>query len=223
MDIKIVATKNCSHCADLQHELRGIGISFELLYVENHPDFAQAHGIRHSPNLLVNDEVIFRGQPTPHELRAYSSNAYAKDNPTLQSSRCGTSVEQRLGVPPLPYHDLPTQSSTALIPAIKVFRQNCYYHLSGIPSNSLGFLLPIYFLAVPILCSSQVYVTRLHALKPSGQSLRRSSCYAIQERLVVQIARGRIKVLWRLSKSDMPAVKLTNRNFRRKCASSVVS
>ena len=71
MNVKIVATKSCSHSAGLQHELRDIGISFELLYVEEHPDFAQAHGIRHSPNLLVNDEVIFRGQPTPHELRAY--------------------------------------------------------------------------------------------------------------------------------------------------------
>ena len=85
-----------------------------------------------------------------------SSNAYAEDNPALQPSSRGASVEQGLGVPPLPYHDLPTQGSTALIPGIKVFRQNCYYHLSGIPSNFLGFLRPVYFLAVPILCSSQV-------------------------------------------------------------------
>ena len=75
MNVKIVATKNCSHSAGLQHELRDIGIHFEVIFVEEHPDFAQAHGIRHSPNLLVNDEVIFRGQPTPHELRAYFAKA----------------------------------------------------------------------------------------------------------------------------------------------------
>ena len=87
-----------------------------------------------------------------------SSNAYAEDIPTLQPSSHGTSMEQSLGVPPLPYHDLPNQSSTALIPDIKVFKQNRYYYFSGIPSNFLGFLRPIYFLVVPILCSSHVNV-----------------------------------------------------------------
>ncbi len=71
MNVKIVATKSCSHCSGLQHELSDIGIAFEVLFVEEHPDFALTHGIRHSPNLLVNDEVIFRGQPTPQELRKY--------------------------------------------------------------------------------------------------------------------------------------------------------
>lgn len=40
-----------------------------MLFVEDEPDVVMAHAIRHSPNLLVNDEGVFRGQPTPHELR----------------------------------------------------------------------------------------------------------------------------------------------------------
>lgn len=71
MNVKIVATKSCSHCLSLQHELRDIGIPFEVLFVEEHPDVVVAHGIRHSPNILVNDKVVFRGQPTPHELRDF--------------------------------------------------------------------------------------------------------------------------------------------------------
>ncbi len=71
MNIKILATKNCSHCASLQHELRDIGIPFEVLYVEEHPEVVAANGIRHSPNILVDDVVVFRGQPLPQELRAF--------------------------------------------------------------------------------------------------------------------------------------------------------
>lgn len=69
MKVQILATRSCSHCTGLQHELRDIGIPFEVLYVEEYPDLVSAHGIRHSPNLLVNDKVVFRGQPTLHELR----------------------------------------------------------------------------------------------------------------------------------------------------------
>jgi len=71
MNVRIVATRTCSHCASLQHELRDIGIPFEVLYVEEHPDIVALHGIRHSPNLLVDDQVVFRGQPTALELRTY--------------------------------------------------------------------------------------------------------------------------------------------------------
>ncbi|MFA5172115.1 MAG: thioredoxin family protein [Sulfuriferula sp.] len=71
MNVKIVATKSCIHSLSLQQELRDIGIPFEVLFVEDHPDLVVAHAIRHSPNLLVNDEIVFRGQPTSHELRQF--------------------------------------------------------------------------------------------------------------------------------------------------------
>jgi len=71
MNVKIIATKGCSHCQGLQHELRDMGITFEVLLVEEHPDVVVTHGILHSPNVLVNDEVVFRGLPTPLELRQF--------------------------------------------------------------------------------------------------------------------------------------------------------
>lgn len=69
MNVKIIATKSCSHGLSLQQELRDRGIPFEMLFVEGEPDMVMAHAIRHSPNLLVNDEGVFREQPMPHELR----------------------------------------------------------------------------------------------------------------------------------------------------------
>jgi predicted thioredoxin/glutaredoxin len=69
MNVKIIATKNCSHYQSLQHELMDIGVSPEVLFVEEHPDLVATYSIRHSPNILVDEEVVFRGQPTPLELR----------------------------------------------------------------------------------------------------------------------------------------------------------
>jgi predicted thioredoxin/glutaredoxin len=71
MNVKIIATKGCSHFQSLQHELRDMGVLCEVLFVEEHPDLVATYSIRHSPNILVNDEVVFRGQPTPLELRQF--------------------------------------------------------------------------------------------------------------------------------------------------------
>lgn len=75
MNVKIIATRRCSHRLDLERELNEMGIPFELLFVEEHPGMVVTHSIRHSPNLLVDDEVVFRGQPSPQELRQFFSQA----------------------------------------------------------------------------------------------------------------------------------------------------
>lgn len=74
MDVKIVATHACSHCQALLHELRDMGIACEVWFVEDHPEIVALHGIRHSPNLLVDGKVVFRGQPSPLELRQLFGN-----------------------------------------------------------------------------------------------------------------------------------------------------
>jgi glutaredoxin len=71
MDVKIVATRTCSHCPNLERELKDLGIEYEVLRVEDHPDMVKKYGIRHSPNLVVDDEVIFRRQPSEQELKAF--------------------------------------------------------------------------------------------------------------------------------------------------------
>jgi glutaredoxin len=75
MNVKIVATRECNHRPNLEHELADLGIRYELVFVEDRPELVQRFGIRHSPNLVVDDKVVFRGQPSEAELRAYFSGA----------------------------------------------------------------------------------------------------------------------------------------------------
>ena len=69
MNVMIIATKDCSHYANLAKELDDLGVEYQLVYVEDAPELVQKYAIRHSPNLVVDDEVKFRRQPTEHELR----------------------------------------------------------------------------------------------------------------------------------------------------------
>lgn len=71
MDVKVITTRQCIHRTNLEHELRDLGVDYESLIVEEHPELAEKYGIRHSPNLIVDDEVVFRRQPSEHELREF--------------------------------------------------------------------------------------------------------------------------------------------------------
>lgn len=73
MHVQIIATHTCSHCPNLERELRDLGVAYEVLYVEEHPEIVKQYAIRHSPNLVVDGRVVFRGQPTEEELRAVLS------------------------------------------------------------------------------------------------------------------------------------------------------
>jgi hypothetical protein len=44
-----------------------------LHFVEDHADIVEKFAIRHSPNLIVDDEVVFRKQPTDLELHDFFS------------------------------------------------------------------------------------------------------------------------------------------------------
>ena len=70
MNVRIIATRSCSHCHDIERDLKDLAIVYEVLYVEDHPEVVQRYNIRHSPNLVVDDEVVFRRQPSEAELRA---------------------------------------------------------------------------------------------------------------------------------------------------------
>ena len=73
MDVMIIATKACSHRQNLEKELESLHIPYRVCFVEDCADLVQKFGIRHSPNLIVDDEVIFRKQPTEAELHAFFS------------------------------------------------------------------------------------------------------------------------------------------------------
>ena len=71
MDVMIIATKACIHRKNLEKELEHLRITYRTYFVEEHADLVEKFGIRHSPNLVVDEEVIFRKQPTEGELHAY--------------------------------------------------------------------------------------------------------------------------------------------------------
>ncbi len=74
MNVKIIATRGCKHCQNIEREFLDLRIEYEVLYVEEHPEVVARHGIRHSPNIMVDGEVVFRRQPSEGELRVFFKN-----------------------------------------------------------------------------------------------------------------------------------------------------
>ncbi|QKT04157.1 thioredoxin family protein [Ectothiorhodospiraceae bacterium 2226] len=77
MDVKVIATRTCTHRPNLERELRDLDIDYELVIVEERPEVIQQYAIRHSPNLVLDDQVVFRNQPSEGELRSF----FAKRKP----------------------------------------------------------------------------------------------------------------------------------------------
>ncbi len=71
MEVIIIASKACSHRHNLEKELALLKIPYSLCFVEDCADLVQKFSIRHSPNLIVDDEIVFREQPTAVALHAY--------------------------------------------------------------------------------------------------------------------------------------------------------
>ncbi|MBZ0179105.1 MAG: thioredoxin family protein [Melioribacteraceae bacterium] len=76
MDILILATKNCAHRPILERELKDLDVNYKVKYVEDDPEAMEKYQIRNSPNLVVNEEVVFRASPdaslpTDEELKNY--------------------------------------------------------------------------------------------------------------------------------------------------------
>ena len=69
MEVMIVATKNCSHCVNLSKELKDLNVEHKIVYVEDEPALCKRMHIRHSPNLVIDNEVVFRKQPSEEELK----------------------------------------------------------------------------------------------------------------------------------------------------------
>ena len=71
MDITLLVTRSCHHCALIEKELKERHIDYEVQYAEDNPELATRFGIKHSPNIIVNGELIYRGMPDLSELRQY--------------------------------------------------------------------------------------------------------------------------------------------------------
>ncbi|MBY4679132.1 hypothetical protein [Marinobacterium arenosum] len=71
MRVQLLVTKTDFSLPNLEKEFGDLGIRYEITYLENHPELIRAHNIRHSPNILVDDKLVFRHQPSEQELREF--------------------------------------------------------------------------------------------------------------------------------------------------------
>lgn len=71
MNVVIFATKTCHHRSVLEKYLQQLGVEYQVAYFEDHPQRTKELSLRHSPNLIVNGEVVFEDMPSLSELRRY--------------------------------------------------------------------------------------------------------------------------------------------------------
>ena len=71
MNVIIAVSGNCQHCALLKKELEQMGIPYEVRYAEEDPAFFERFGLRGSPNVIVDDALVFRKMPEISAFRRY--------------------------------------------------------------------------------------------------------------------------------------------------------
>ncbi|MBL1215781.1 MAG: thioredoxin family protein [Ignavibacteriae bacterium] len=76
MDVLIIATKDCSHRPILEKKMKEMDVEYTVKYVEDDPETMRKYQIRNSPNLVVNEELVFspspdRSLPSDEELKNF--------------------------------------------------------------------------------------------------------------------------------------------------------
>jgi len=73
MRVQLLVTKTDFNLPNLKREFKGIGISYEVEYIEENPELVASLNIRHSPNILVDGSLVFQRQPSESELKEFFS------------------------------------------------------------------------------------------------------------------------------------------------------
>lgn len=68
MNIRIIATKTCSHRAELEKQLQDAGLQYQLLYFEDHPELIETYKLKTSPLLVVDHKVVSVGMPEQNQI-----------------------------------------------------------------------------------------------------------------------------------------------------------
>ena len=74
-NVIIIATKDCNHRYMLEEQLKELGTSCNVQCVDDDVSLIEKYDIHHSPNMVIDGMVVFRGTPekplpTMAELRA---------------------------------------------------------------------------------------------------------------------------------------------------------
>lgn len=71
MTVQLLVTKTDFNLPNLEREFQDLGIDYKVEYVEEQPEMVSVLNIRHSPNIIVDGELVFQRQPSESELRVY--------------------------------------------------------------------------------------------------------------------------------------------------------
>jgi len=69
MKVEIVVTKKCVHRKLIENELNDLGVKYKVIFVEDNPDIVSKYSIRHSPNIILNNDIVCRELPSESELK----------------------------------------------------------------------------------------------------------------------------------------------------------
>ncbi|WP_371189305.1 hypothetical protein [Thalassotalea maritima] len=73
MDVQLLVTKTDFSIANLKNEMQCVGVDCRIDYIEQHPELVSQYNLKHSPNILVDGQLVFRYQPTINQLKEYFS------------------------------------------------------------------------------------------------------------------------------------------------------
>lgn len=71
MDVIIAVSGSCPHCSLLKNELEEMDIPYKVHQLDEHPEWIERFGLRGSPNIIVDGELVFRKMPELSEFRRY--------------------------------------------------------------------------------------------------------------------------------------------------------
>ena len=66
--VTLAVARTCPHRHVLTRYFEDCGIPFAVEYVEENEEFSREHNLAGSPSVLVNNEVVCRGMPSPEKL-----------------------------------------------------------------------------------------------------------------------------------------------------------
>lgn len=73
MEVILAVTKSCHHSPILERELKRMEVPYCVSYFEDHPEVIEKYGLKKSPVVIVDGQVVFKGMPSISELERFFS------------------------------------------------------------------------------------------------------------------------------------------------------
>ncbi len=68
--VKLIARKTEQQHSAVEHSLKGMDITYELIFAEDHPECLRRYGTSNSPCVVIDDHIVYHGHLTRSDLEA---------------------------------------------------------------------------------------------------------------------------------------------------------